>query len=178
MDVTLVNRTCDAGRMEEITLEVAQPEDAGPLLVVQRSAYLSEAQAYGELFIPPLVETLDEVRAAVAGGGVLVAKSGCRVVGSVRWQVRDRVCHVGKLSVAGDLQGHGIGSRLLSAVEDHAGVVDAYTLFTGADSSYNIRLYRRHGYAETHTERMSDKVTLVHMTKPATPARSDVPAAR
>jgi ribosomal protein S18 acetylase RimI-like enzyme len=129
----------------EIVIEPAQAEDSGPLLVVQRSAYLSEAQAYGELFIPPLVETLDEVRAAVAAGGVLVAKLDGRVVGSVRWQVRDGVCHVGKLSVATDLQGRGIGSALLTAVEQSTPDVDAYTLFTGAASPYNIRLYRRHG---------------------------------
>jgi GNAT superfamily N-acetyltransferase len=164
--------------MDEITLEAAQPDDAGPLLVVQRSAYLSEAQAYGELFIPPLVETLEEVRAAIAGGGVLVARLGPRLVGSVRWQVRDRVCHVGKLSVAGDLQGRGVGSALLLAVEQQAPDVDAYALFTGAESPYNIRLYNRHGYQQTHTERLSDKVTFVHMTKPATPDRSDAPAAR
>jgi GNAT superfamily N-acetyltransferase len=162
----------------QITLDAAKPEDAGPLLVVQRSAYLSEAQAYGELFIPPLVETLDEVRAAIAAGDVLVARVGPRVVGSVRWQVRDRVCHVGKLSVAGDLQGHGIGSRLLTAVEERAPDVDGYALFTGADSPYNIRLYERHGYVQTHTERLNDKVLFVHMRKPATPDRSGAPAAR
>lgn len=162
----------------ELVLEAALAEDAGPLLVVQRSAYLSEAQAYGEPFMPPLVETLDEVRAAIAAGGVLVARLGPRLVGSVRWQVRDGVCHVGKLSVATDLQGRGIGSALLTTVEESTPDVDAYTLFTGAASPYNIRLYRRHGYEETHTERFSDKVTLVHMTKPATPARSGAPAAR
>jgi GNAT superfamily N-acetyltransferase len=162
----------------EIVIEPAQPADAGPLLVVQRSSYLSEAQAYGELFIPPLVETLDEVRAAIEAGGVLIARLGPRVVGSVRWQVRDGVCHVGKLSVAGDLQGRGIGSALLNAVEEQVPDVDAYTLFTGADSPYNIRLYRRHGYVETHTEPLNERVTFVYMTKPATPARSDAPAAR
>jgi ribosomal protein S18 acetylase RimI-like enzyme len=161
---------------ERVSVEPARADDAGPLLVVQRSAYLSEAQAYGELFIPPLVETLEQVRAAIAEGGVLVARVGPRVVGSVRWRMHDGVCHVGKLSVAGDLQGRGIGSRLLEAVEQHSaqehGAVSAYTLFTGADSPYNIRLYRRHGYRETHTEPLNERVTFVHMTKPvATPAR-------
>jgi ribosomal protein S18 acetylase RimI-like enzyme len=157
------------GMDDEIALRPAVAADAGPLLVVQRSAYLSEAQAYGEPFLPPLVETLDEVVAAVVAGGVLVAALAERVVGSVRWRVADGVCHIGKLSVAGDLQGRRVGSRLLAAAEeaaaDEAGGVDSYALFTGADSSYNIRLYERHGYASTHTQRISDRVSLVHMAK-------------
>jgi ribosomal protein S18 acetylase RimI-like enzyme len=150
---------------DEIVIEAATDADAGALLVVQRSAYVSEAQRYGDPFIPPLIETLDEVCAAIAAGGVLVARLGARLVGSVRWRLEDGVCHVGRLSVAGDLQGRQIGSRLLSEVERRAGEARSYTLFTGADSPANIRLYERHGYRSTHVQRLNDKVSFVHMTK-------------
>ena len=159
---------------DEIIIDTATAADAGELLVVQRSAYVSEAQRYGDPFIPPLVETLDEVVAAIAAGSVLVARLGRRVVGSVRWRLEDGVCHVGRLSVAGDLQGRRIGSRLLVAVEDavSAEPVTGFALFTGADSPDNIRLYERHGYGSTHVQRLNDKVSFVHMTKPSVrPAR-------
>jgi ribosomal protein S18 acetylase RimI-like enzyme len=152
--------------IDEIVIEPATDADAGELLVVQRSAYVSEAQRYGDPYIPPLVESLDEVRAAIAAGGVLVARLGVRLVGSVRWRLDDGVCHVGRLCVAVDQQGRQIGSRLLGAVETSAGDVTSYALFTGADSPANIRLYERHGYRSTHVERLNDKVSFVHMTKP------------
>jgi GNAT superfamily N-acetyltransferase len=161
----------------DILIEAARPDDAAALLVVQRSAYVSEAQRYGDPFIPPLVETLDEVVAAIASGGVIVARLDGRLVGSVRGHVVDGVCHVGRLSVVGDLQGRRIGSRLLSAVEEALTPthVTSYTLFTGADSPDNIRLYERHGYRATHVEPLNDRVSFVHMSKPAagiTPAGS------
>jgi GNAT superfamily N-acetyltransferase len=152
---------------DEVVIEAATDADAGALLVVQRSAYVSEAQRYGDPYIPPLVETFEEVRAAIGAGGVLVARLGARVVGSVRWRLEDGVCHVGRLSVAGDQQGKQIGSRLLTAVEQSAGDPVSYALFTGADSPANIRLYERHGYRSTHVQRLNDKVSFVHMTKAA-----------
>ncbi|BEP13828.1 GNAT family N-acetyltransferase [Acidothermaceae bacterium B102] len=147
----------------DVVISPALPTDAGELLVVQRSAYVSEAQWYDAPRIPPLVETLDEVVAAIAAGGVLVARLGSRLVGSVRWEVAGGLCHVNRLSVATDLQGHGLGSRLLTAAGDAADA-PAYTLFTGADSPHNIRLYERHGYVATHTEQ-HERWAFVHMTK-------------
>jgi GNAT superfamily N-acetyltransferase len=132
----------------EIVIGPAAPADAGELLTVQRAAYLAEAQRYGDLFLPPLTETLDEVRAVLAGGTVvLVAHAGARLVGSVRGAVVGRDGLVGRLAVAPDQQGHGIGARLLAAVEAAlAGRVDRFELFTGATSADNIRLYERSGY--------------------------------
>ena len=156
---------------EQVVIAPAVVADAGPLLVVQRSAYVAEAQRYGDMFVPPLVETLDEVVADIKAGGVLVATLGDRLAGSIRWHITDQLCHVGRLSVADDLQGRGVGSRLLDAVHDAAAGATSYTLFTGTDSLDNIRLYERFGYRSTYTERFSDRVSFVHMTKPGvTPA--------
>ena len=159
----------------EVVIEPALLADAGPLLVVQRSAYVSEAQWYDAPHIPPLVETLDEVVAAITAGGVLVARSGHRLVGSVRWDAVDGVCHIGRLSVATDLQGRGLGSQLLTAAEVAADA-EEYTLFTGADSPHNIRLYERHGYRATHTEQQ-ERWAFVHMSK-VRPAGWAVPEPR
>lgn len=154
---------------DQVIIEPATQADAGPLLVVQRSAYVIEAQRYGTPYLPPLLETLDEVLASIRAGGVLVARLAGRVVGSVRWRLTDDVCAVSRLSVATDLQGRGVGGRLLNAVEEAAGA-GPYTLFTGAESADNIRLYERHGYRPTHTRQESERVAVVHMTKPAVTA--------
>lgn len=133
----------------EITIATADLADAGEILTVQRAAYVSEAQLYGDPRLPPLTETLTELRTELAGGTlVLTARCGPRLVGAVRARVRDANGHIGRLAVAPDLQGRGIGGRLLGAVEARlAGRVTRLELFTGARSEANLRLYRRHGYA-------------------------------
>ncbi|MFI2713094.1 GNAT family N-acetyltransferase [Micromonospora sp. NPDC018662] len=134
--------------MTDVTVVPAVVADAGEILTVQRAAYLVEAQRYRDLFLPPLTETLDEVRAALAGPDVvLAARRGTRLVGSVRARLDGDTAHVGRLSVAPDQQGHGIGGRLLTAVEHAcAGRVARFALFTGAESADNLGLYARRGY--------------------------------
>ena len=146
-------------------IERAAPEDAGEILTVQRAAYVSEAQLYGDPFIPPLVESADQVRRAVEAGTVLVARDGGRVVGAVRGRMSGTTCLVGRLVVATDVQGRGIGGSLLTALHDEMVSALAFDLFTGHLSEGNLRLYRRHGYRETRRERMSDHLTLVHMRR-------------
>jgi ribosomal protein S18 acetylase RimI-like enzyme len=132
-----------------IVITDATVDDAGELMTVQRAAYLSEGALHDSFTLPPLTETVDQVRTAIAGGGVLKAVLGTRIVGAVRAAVDGDTCHVGRLAVAPDVQGRGIGTRLLAAVEErHAGRVARFVLFTGPNSAPNLRLYRRLGYLD------------------------------
>jgi len=133
-----------------IAITAATAEDAGELLTLQRAAYVSEAQIYGDPHLPPLTETLDELRAALRGGSVaLTARAGTRLVAAVRARADGATCHIGRLAVAPDLQGRGIGSRLLAEVERrYADRVARFELFTGDRSEANLRLYGRRGYVE------------------------------
>ncbi|GAA2847391.1 GNAT family N-acetyltransferase [Streptosporangium fragile] len=146
-------------------IERAEPGDAGEILTVQRAAYVGEAQLYGDPFIPPLVESADQVRMAVTATTVLVARERTRVVGAIRGRMAGTTCLVGRLVVAPDMQGRGIGGALLAALHREAADALAFDLFTGHLSEANLRLYCRHGYRETHRERMSDHLTLVHMRR-------------
>ena len=83
----------------------------------------------------------------------LVAVSGGRLVGSARGRVEDgpggdgTVWDVGRVMVAPDLQGRGLGRRLLALIEEAApAAVTSYSLFTGAGSADNIRMYKKAGY--------------------------------
>jgi GNAT superfamily N-acetyltransferase len=148
----------------------AGPQDAGEILTVQRAAYLTEAQLYGDPFIPPLIESLGQIRALAAGDAVMLkAVLGGRVVGAVRAQFSERTCLIGRLVVVPDLQGQGIGTRLMRAVEQEVSSrADAYVLFTGHLSDGNLRLSRRLGYTETHRQRVAAHLTHVHMRKART----------
>lgn len=131
-----------------IAIARARPEDAGELMTVQRAAFLIEGEVNGSFTLPPLTETLDEVRKAIESDTVvLVARLGHRIVGSVRGIAVDGTGHVGRLSVAPDLHGRGIGRDLMAAIEAAlADQVTRYELFTGATSENNLRMYRRLGY--------------------------------
>ncbi|GAB3981760.1 GNAT family N-acetyltransferase [Actinoallomurus acanthiterrae] len=152
--------------MDEVRIERAGVDDAGEIFTVQRAAYVTEAQSHGDPFLPPLVESLDQIRKMIAESLVLKASVGPRLVGSVRGRFNERTCLVGRLVVAPDQQGRGIGAALMRALEAEAAArADSCVLFTGHLSEGNLRLYRRLGYAETHRERVADHLTLVHMRK-------------
>ncbi|MFD0688471.1 GNAT family N-acetyltransferase [Actinomadura fibrosa] len=157
-----------------VVIERAGPPDAGELLTVQRAAYLAEAQLYGDPFIPPLVESFEQIRKTLAGDAVVLkAVLAGRVVGAVRAQFSDHTCLIGRLVVVPDMQRRGIGLALMRALEEEvAGRADACVLFTGHLSEANLRLYRRLGYAETHRERVAAHLTLVHMRKALVPAEA------
>ncbi|NEM06451.1 GNAT family N-acetyltransferase [Geodermatophilus normandii] len=142
----------------------AAPGSAGEVLTLQRAAYVTEAQLYGDPGIPPLTETLEEVVAAVAAGSVLTATVGPRVVGAVRGELAGGVLSVGRLVVAPDRRGRGVGTALLAAVERTPGARRA-VLFTGARSAGNLRLYHRAGYREERRERVSAGLELLHLAK-------------
>jgi GNAT superfamily N-acetyltransferase len=145
----------------------ATRSDAGEIMTVQRAAFVREAQLYRDPDVPPLVETLDEVRSAIDTAIVVVGRLGTRVVAAGRVVVRDRVGHIGRLAVAPDLQGHGIGRALLGAVEAACvDDVDAFVLFTGHQTMGNLHLYHSAGYVDTHTEYVRGSLTFVHMRKP------------
>ena len=144
--------------------------DAGELLTLQRAAFVTEAQLYDDPRLPALVESLTELRAGLGHGPALKATEAGRIVGSVRARVADGVLHVGRLVVAPDQQGRGIGRALLAAVEQAAGPdVRRAALFTGHRSAGNLRLYTRAGYVEERRERVDDDLTLVHLAKPLAP---------
>lgn len=146
-------------------IERAVAADAGEILTLQRAAYVSEAQLYGDPFIPPLVESLGQVRAVIQSGIVLKATDTGRIVGAVRAQLSGTTCLVGRLVVAPDRQGQGLGTALLGALHDTVPDAEAFDLFTGHLSEANLRLYRRLGYRETRRERMDDHLTLVHLRR-------------
>ncbi len=127
-------------------MEVLTTGDAGEVLTLQRAAYVGEAMLYDQ-FLPPLFETLDEVRAVLGASDITVLgiRDDGRLIGTVRIKTDGEIA---RLAVAPDRQHEGLGTRLLEAAIERGGS----WLFTGDRSAANLRLYRRHGFEETHRE--------------------------
>ena len=111
---------------------------------------MTEGRAHGSFDIPPLVETLEDVVAALSQWQTWTVRAAGRLVGSVRGR-RDphdaSTWQVGRLMVAPDLQGRGLGRALLAHGEAAAPAdVAAYWINTGRGSERNLRTYRRAGY--------------------------------
>ncbi len=85
------------------------------------------------------------------GGIILIAERDGAAVGCCSLMAMpDGGFEVGKMAVAADAQGLGLGRRLLEACEDHARVAGAPRLYLETNSSqvHAIALYNRFGFLD------------------------------
>lgn len=141
-------------------------DDAGEILTLQRAAYLTEAAAHNDFDLPPLTQTLAELAEELADSTVtaLGIHDDGRLIGAVRVRRSENAAELGRLIVAPDRQGQGIGTRLLLHAETVYPEASEIRLFTGEHSIANLRLYARHGYHETGRTSVGD-YQLVHLAK-------------
>ncbi|MCM3697005.1 GNAT family N-acetyltransferase [Microbacterium oleivorans] len=142
-------------------------DDAGEVLTLQRAAFVQEALIYDAVDMPPLTQTLDEVRGELEENLGCVALDGERMVGCVRARVDGDLLLIGRIAIAPDQQGSGLGTALLSAVEERGREAGATTaeLFTGSLSEANLRLYEREGYEESERVPGDDGTEQVFLRK-------------
>jgi GNAT superfamily N-acetyltransferase len=150
-----------------VVIERAGLEDAEEILALRKLAYQSEAAIYDEYGIPPLTQRLEEIRASFQEQVFLKATLGGRVVGSVRANMSEGSCLIGRLIVHPDLQNQGIGSSLLAEIERAFGQARRFELFTGQKSERNLYLYRKFGYRPFRSEKASEALTILFLEKSA-----------
>ena len=133
-----------------VEIRTATAADAGELFTLTRACWLQEQWTNPATHIPALHESLQDAVEGLRTWTTLVAVAGGRIVGSARGRVdpdEPAVWDIGRLMVAPDLQGRGLGRRLLGLVEELAPAgVSSYRLLTGALSEANIRMYKKAGY--------------------------------
>ncbi len=143
----------------EIVSRLVTDDEAGELLTLRRAAFVTEAQLYGDPNIPPLTQTLPELREDLAREDVVTigAWSGPRLVGSVRVEFEGDKATLGRLAVAPDMQGRGIGTwMLMEILQFLPEQTTEIWVFTGKDSKQNLSLYANHGYEEQYDQAAGD----------------------
>lgn len=143
----------------------AEPADLPGILALQYLAYQSEAKLHNDPDIPPLRQTLEEVACELDNGIILKAVDEYNVIiGSVRGYAEDGTFYIGKLIVRPDMQGQGIGTKLMHEIEVLS-PCNRYELFTSIKSVRNIKLYERLGYRRFKTVAEEDGLEFVYMEK-------------
>ena len=136
-------------------IDLVGEDHVGELLTLRRAAFVTEAQQVGDPNIPPLTQTLQELREDVAREDVVTlgAWAGHRLVGSIRIEVEGNKATLGRLVVAPDQQGRGIGTSLLFALVPRLPEsVEEIWVSTSRDSAQSISLYAEHGFEEQRDE--------------------------
>ena len=153
----LLPASATAGALADLDVRVATPADAAELLVLQRACWVREGLgSLGRWVVPPLVEELPDVVAGLGEWTTYAVRvrssdgSPGRLVASVRGRVRPvdaTYWEVGRLMVAPDLQGRGLGRELLALAESLApSSATGFWLTTGVLEEGNQRFYKRSGY--------------------------------
>jgi len=133
-------------------VRLATLADAGEILTLQLACWVAEQRANPGVEIHAQRETLEDVRRWLGRWTVIVRRREGRLIAAARGRVERHGDHagawdVGRLMVAPDLQGQGLGRDMLERIEAAAPAdVAAYVLFTGAGSADNLRMYKKAGY--------------------------------
>ncbi len=142
----------------------ASVNDAEAILRLQHTAYQSEAVLNGDCNIPPLTQTLDELKADFGSKTILKIIEGDQLLASGQARYGNGTCYISRMAVRPELQGQGIGSMLLSALENLFPQAARIELFTGASSLANLAMYSRRGYVE-FKRAMLGKTTVVFLQR-------------
>jgi tRNA (guanine37-N1)-methyltransferase len=130
------------------TLAIATPSDAAEIMTLTRACWVGEIARYGMFGAGE--ESLEDVLRGMEQWRTWTLRSAGRLVGSVRARVSPgdtSVWQIGRLMVAPDLQGRGLGRALLEVAEAAAPPSTATLwLNTGNGSDRTLRIYRKAGY--------------------------------
>lgn len=148
----------------DVIIEPAIVTEASQILEIQKAAFRYEAEIYGRDDLPPVRQTLESMIGDFGKYDFFKASYNNEIIGSVRAQVKDNTCYIGRLVVLPKYHKRGIGSKLMDALEQkYAGC--RFELFTGKKSIDNIRFYSKRGYVIYDEFSEADNIVLVKMEK-------------
>ena len=131
-----------------------EPALAAGLHSVQRAAYREEAELIGDDRIPPLHESIRELRSqplrwfcAFADNADDLA-AGADLLGAIAWEMEGSRVVIDRLMVRKDSQRRGVATRLVSTVVRHSGKRPVL-VSTGKANAPARSLYERLGFVCT-----------------------------
>jgi ech hydrogenase subunit C len=147
----------------------AEKKDLPEILALQKIAYKSEAEIYGDAScVPPMRESLVDLETLFDKPGAIFVKAvvNGKIIGAIRAQKDGDVGQISRLAVHPYFQGNGLGHRLAGEIEKELGDAKAFEAITGHKSTRNLHLYEKLGYLQVKTEPgPTPAVEWVHLRK-------------
>lgn len=132
-----------------VSLRRALVQEAGRILVLQRCCWSQVAIQNNSLSVPALHESIEELRAWIQDWEVIVAEQDHRLIAAARGRKRGSKWEVGRIMVAPDWEGQGLGRWILAQCENLApGECTSCFLYTAPGNARGIEIYKRAGYQE------------------------------
>ena len=147
-------------------IEVATKQDLEQILQLQKRAFHGQALIYNDFSLPPLAQTIDDLRKESREKAIYKLEQDGKIIASIRCCIKDDILYIEKLIVDPDFQNRGIGTKIMTDIEKrYSSSVKRYSLFTGDKSARNIHLYKKLGYREIRQEATKRDFKLIYMEK-------------
>lgn len=148
-----------------VIISRANLKDIPEILALQKIAYRSEAELYGDDSVPALSQTLEDITAAFNRMTFLKAVVNGKIIGSIRGYRDGDMAHISRVIVHPYFQGKGLATRLIHQIEQEFEDVRIFEAFTGHQSAQNLHLYGKLGYRQVRTEPFTQTVNWVYLQK-------------
>jgi ech hydrogenase subunit C len=191
-----------ANSLDQTLYLPADKSDAPEILALQKIAYQSEAELYGDDSLPPLQQTLSDLeadfdrvpdRVAVLASApdaandsrsesdriiFLKAVVNGKIIGSIRGFALGDTAYLRRMIVHPYFRHRGIGRRLLKEIENAFPDVKRFEAKTGHQSKRNLFQLSRSGYEVLRTEPFTPNINWVYLQKMRTPATATTKGAK
>ncbi|WLD92934.1 N-acetyltransferase [Alkalihalobacillus sp. AL-G] len=149
-------------------IDLSDPAQLHELHQMQKASYQVEADLIGFYRIPPLVETVEELKSC--GETFYGYWENERLAGAVSIIHEDDVCTICRLAVHPDFFQRGIGGSMVTYVVDHL-PYDNWLVSTGKENHPARRLYEKHGFEHVGDEVITGKgITISNYKKTIDPS--------
>jgi len=144
---------------------LAGKRDAPEILSLQKTAYRSEAEIYGDESLPALHQSLGELQNDFDGKLFVKAVINGKIIGAMRGYLSGDTAHLSRVVVHPHFRGMGIGKALIGETDSHFPTAKRFEVFTGHKSKRNLDHFHSLGYKDFKTEDFSKTIKWIYLEK-------------
>jgi len=144
-------------------LDLHNPKILEQLFELQRTSYLIEAQLIDFYEIPPLKESIEELK--VCGETFLGYFEGEYLAGAMSYTLEDRELTICRMVVHPSHFRKGIAQKLLKKMEEHHQEIPVLNVSTGKDNTPAKNLYLKNGFQYVSDFEVIPGVFISHFKK-------------
>ncbi|MEH7119574.1 GNAT family N-acetyltransferase [Neobacillus vireti] len=144
-------------------LDLHHPKILEQLFELQRTSYLIEAQLIGFYEIPPLKETVEELK--VCGETFLGYFDGEYLAGAISYTVEEHELTICRMVVHPSYFRKGIAQKLLIKMEEQNHAIPVLKVSTGKENSPAKNLYLKNGFKYVSDFEVMSGVLISHYKK-------------